>query len=249
MIIFILLIVHWYTSLFFQSVFHHRYSAHAMFTMSKGWEKVFYIGCFITQGSSYISAYAYGILHRLHHAHTDTIEDPHSPQNTSNVFAMMWETRNNYINVYNGKTIVDDKYKVGLPNWPAFDRLVHNWIVRLAWVMIYIFIYYLIATEWWMYLFLPIHFAMGSIQGAVVNWWAHVFGYVNFKTNNTSKNIIPVDLVFWGEAYHNNHHKYPSRPNNSVRWFEFDPGYFVMKVLDKLSIIKIKNEKVPSMAN
>jgi stearoyl-CoA desaturase (delta-9 desaturase) len=217
--------------------------------MSRFWERVFYIGCFITQGSSYISAYAYGILHRLHHAHTDTILDPHSPQNTSNVFTMMWQTRNNYINVYNGKTKVDDKYKVGLPNWEAFDKLVHNWIMRVIWVGIYIFVYYLLATEWWMYLFLPIHFAMGSIQGAVVNWWAHVFGYVNFKTNNTSKNIIPIDLVFWGEAYHNNHHKYPSRPNNSVKWFEFDPGYFAMKVLDKLNVIKIKNEKMASIAN
>src|SRR5688500_5776147 len=79
MAIVFLLIIHWYSSLFFQSVFHHRYAAHAMFTMTKGWEKAFYIGCYLTQGSSYISAYAYGIMHRLHHAHTDTIEDPHSP--------------------------------------------------------------------------------------------------------------------------------------------------------------------------
>lgn len=36
--------------------------------------------CFIlvafTQGSSYISAYTYGLMHRLHHAHIDKAEDP-----------------------------------------------------------------------------------------------------------------------------------------------------------------------------
>src|SRR5687768_6410454 len=110
MAILVLLVIHWYTSLFFQSVFHHRYSAYGIFTMSKAWERVFYVGCFIAQGSSYISAFAYGILHRLHHAHTDTHEDPHSPQNSHNLLMMMWDTRNNYINIYKGVTPVDEKY-------------------------------------------------------------------------------------------------------------------------------------------
>jgi stearoyl-CoA desaturase (Delta-9 desaturase) len=217
--------------------------------MSRGWEKAFYIGCFLSQGSSYISAYAYGILHRMHHAYTDTPKDPHSPLNSSNMFKMMLQTRNNYYNVYSGKTKVDEKYKKGLPQWEAFDKFAHNWIARFAWFGIYTLVYYFVATEWWMFLFLPIHFGMGSIQGVVVNWWAHVFGYVNFKVNNTSKNIIPVDLIFWGEAYHNNHHKHPSRPNNSVRWFEFDPGYAAMKIMDKLGIIKLRREELdPAIA-
>src|SRR5690606_32857221 len=159
-----------------------------------------YIGCYLSQGSSYISANAYGILHRLHHAHADTPEDPHSPHNSRNVLTMMWDTRNNYINVYNGKTIVDEKYKKGLPKWEAFEKYAHTWVSRVIWCGIYVAFYYVFATEWWMYLFLPIHFAMGSIQGVAVNWWAHVMGYVNFETNNTSKNIIPVDVLFWGEA-------------------------------------------------
>ena len=238
--ILILLITHWYVSLFFQSVFHHRYAAHGIFTMSRGWEKVFYVGCYLSQGSSYISAYAYGILHRLHHAHTDTKEDPHSPVNSPNMLMMLWHTRNNYINIYLGKTTVDEKYKKGLPRWDAFDNIAHNWISRVCWFGIYTSLYIYIATEWWMYLFLPLHFGMGAIQGAIVNWWAHVWGYSNFKVNNTSKNIIPVDLIFWGEAYHNNHHKFPLRPNTSVRWFEFDPGFAVMKILHWLKIIRLK---------
>src|SRR5690606_5152225 len=96
MAVLLFLIIHWYASLFFQSVFHHRYSAHGLFTMSKGWERVFFVGCFITQGSSYISAYTYGIMHRLHHAFTDKPEDPHSPTNTPGLFGMMLDTRNNY---------------------------------------------------------------------------------------------------------------------------------------------------------
>jgi len=244
MALLLFIVIHWYCSLFFQSVFHHRYAAHAMFSMSKGWERVFYIGCFLTQGSSYISAGTYGLMHRLHHAHTDTEEDPHSPSNTPNVFAMMWETRNNYINLYTGKTTADDKYKKGLPEWAAFDKIVHNWIMRVIWIAVYIAIYAYLATAWWMFLFLPLTIAMGSFQGVAVNWWAHRFGYENFKMNNTSKNILPFDIIFWGEAYHNNHHKHPTTPNNATRWFEWDMGYQAMRLLHKLKIIRITRPAV-----
>jgi len=240
MAILILIIVHWYSSLFFQSVFLHRYAAHGLYTMSKTWEKVFFLGCFFTQGSSYISAYTYGIMHRLHHAHTDTTEDPHSPDNSSNVFTMMWDTRNNYRNLYTGKTEVPDKYKKDLPVWERFDRFAHSGYTKALWVLLYIGLYIILATEWWQYLFLPITLAMGAFQGVAVNWWAHRFGYENFKMSNTSKNILPLDVLFWGEAYHNNHHKHPSNPDNAQKWFEWDMGYWAMKVMHKLGVIKIK---------
>jgi len=240
MALLLFIVIHWYLSLFFQSVFHHRYAAHRLFSMSRGWEKAFYIGCFISQGSSYISAYSYGIMHRLHHAHTDTEHDPHSPHITPNLFSMLWYTRNSYHNIHMSKTAVGDNFKKDLPQWEAFDKIAHNWVARVLWGVVYLGIYICLATHWWQYLFLPITFAMGAFQGTVVNWWAHKFGYENYELTNTSKNIIPVDIFFWGEAYHNNHHKHPGRADNAVKWFEFDPGYFTMKVLDKLKIIKLK---------
>jgi stearoyl-CoA desaturase (delta-9 desaturase) len=239
MAILIFLVLHWYTSLFFQSVFHHRYAAHNAFTMNRGWEKVFYIGCLITQGSSYISAYAYGIMHRLHHAHTDTVEDPHSPRYTHNALHMMWVTRNNYFNIFIGKTPVSDKYKKNLPQWVSFERVVHTFWMRALFGVAYLAFYIAFATAWWQYLFLPLTLSMGALQGIAVNWWAHRFGYENFRMDNTSKNILPIDLVFWGEAYHNNHHRNPGRANNAVRWFEFDPGYWSMRGLQRLGIINI----------
>jgi stearoyl-CoA desaturase (delta-9 desaturase) len=180
------------------------------------------------------------MMHRLHHAHTDTEEDPHSPDNSSNVFTMMWDTRNNYRNIYTGNTTVADKYKKDLPAWEQFDRFAHSWITKLVWVLVYIGLYALLATEWWMFLFLPITLAMGAFQGVAVNWWAHRFGYENFKMNNTSKNILPLDMIFWGEAYHNNHHKHPANPDNAHKWFEWDMGYWAMRLMHKLGIIRLK---------
>ena len=244
MVIVLFIICQWYASLFFQSIFHHRYSAHSLFTMTPVVEKIFFWGCFLTQGSSYISANTYGIMHRLHHANTDTKEDPHSPKNSKNLFTMMWQTRNNYFNIHSGKTFVEPKFRKGLPEWKSFEKITHHLLVRIIWIAIYAAIYFFFASSWWLFLFLPFTILMGSFQGATVNWWAHRVGYVNFKMANTSKNILPLDLIFWGEAYHNNHHHNPSKPNNASKWFEFDMGYFAMRIMSKLRLIKMVNATI-----
>lgn len=238
--IFIFVISHWYVSLFLQSFFYHRYAAHGVCTMSRGWEKFFHLSSYIVHGTSYMGTGWYGIMHRLHHAHTDEKEDPHSPHFSPNAMTLMWKTRNSYQDIVQNRLPVDEKYKKDLPGWSALDRIAHNWISRVIWALVYTGIFMLLATAWWQYFFLPLIIASSAFQGLVVNWWAHKFGYENYKMANTSKNILPVDIFFAGEAYHNNHHKHPSRPNNAVRWFEIDPTFQVMRLMHWLRIIKLK---------
>lgn len=239
MAIIIFFIIHWYTSLFFQSFFHHRYAAHRHFTMTIFWERFFFVCSFLTMGSSYISPYAYGIMHRLHHQHTDKEDDPHSPVNHPKFLSMMLNTRNNYFKIFSGKTLVDDKIKKDLPRWDAFDKIAHNWLTRFTWISLYILFYISFATAAWQYLFLPLTIIMGTLQGAAVNWWAHKYGYVNYKMDNDSKNILPVDILFWGEAYHNNHHHNPGKAKNSHKWFEFDATYLVVRILNRLGVVHL----------
>ena len=179
------------------------------------------------------------MMHRLHHAHTDKKEDPHSPHFEPNPFLLLVKTRNSYNDIFQGYTQVHDKYKKSLPEWEAFDRIAHTWYARVGWALIYTAIYIWLATAWWMYLFLPLTLAMGALQGVAVNWWAHKFGYENYVLANTSKNILPIDFLFVGEAYHNNHHKRPGRPNNAVKWFEFDVTYRIMLLMHRLHIIRL----------
>ena len=96
MIILAFFLAHWYLSLFAQTFFQHRYAAHRMFTMSPLTERVFFLLTYATQGSSFMSPRAYALLHRMHHAYSDTAQDPHSPHNSTNAFTMMWKTRSIY---------------------------------------------------------------------------------------------------------------------------------------------------------
>ena len=238
--ILIFFFAHWYLSLFCQTFFLHRYAAHAVCTMSKGWEKFFFILTWLFQGSSYLSAYGYGVLHRIHHAYTDTEKDPHSPKYDDNLFKMMWKTKTIYSNIFYRKADVDEKFTKGVPQWNAFDNFADNWYSRIFWIIAYITFYVIFADAWWQYLLLPIHFAMGPVHSAIINWFAHKYGYTNYKVSDTSKNMLPLDILMFGESYHNNHHKHASDPNFGKKWFEIDPGYIMILIMNALGIIKLK---------
>lgn len=244
--VFIFFISLWYLSLFSQTFFQHRYAAHGAFTMSRGWERVFYVFTWITQGSSYLSPRAYAIMHRYHHAYTDTPEDPHSPSFSTNVFAMMWRTRNYYNALTSGKMDVEPRFEKNLPLWPAFDRFADGAASRIFWMLLYVAFFAYFATSPWQWLLLPICMIMGPFHGAIVNWFAHKYGYINFRQRNTSMNLLSVDFLMLGESYHNNHHKHPSDINFGKRWHELDPVYPVIRLFAWMRIIRL-NKPVPAV--
>ncbi|WP_299763398.1 acyl-CoA desaturase [uncultured Dokdonia sp.] len=234
----ILIIAHWYIGIFIQSLFLHRYVAHQNFEMNTYLEKFFFILNYIIFGSSYMSPAAFARMHELHHHHADGEEDPHTPSNTWGFLGTIVRARNSYQDVYHGRK--NSQPARTYPEWKFLDRLGHHWLSRVTWVIVYIFLYSVIAEQWWHYLLLPITVAMGALQGGLVNHLAHKVGYRNYNTADNSRNILRLDLLFLGEAYHNNHHKFPHKLNLAKKWYEFDPIFFFLKCLDYLHIIKIK---------
>jgi stearoyl-CoA desaturase (delta-9 desaturase) len=207
--------------------------------MNKVWERVFFVLSFIFQGSSYLSPYAYGVMHRMHHSFADTEHDPHSPKFSRNIFSMMWRTKVIYTSILKGKLAVEEKFKTNVPSWMKFDIVTDSWPLRLLWVAGYVVFYLFFAEYWWMYLLIPIHAIMGPFHGAIINWFAHKIGTRPNKVNDTSTNLMPVDLFMMGEGYHNNHHKFPKRANFGIRWHEFDPVYPFILLFKSLGIIRM----------
>lgn len=229
----------WYFSLFSQTFFHHRYASHGAFKMSRFWEKFFFIFTYVTQGSHYMSPRAYAIMHRLHHAYTDTEQDPHSPNFSSNIISMMLRTRNIYTGIFKGTIKVEEKFLKNLPEWNSFDKWANSTLSRVLWIVAYVALFVFLGASPWMYLLLPVIIGMGAFHGAIINWFAHRVGYKNFKLKNTSENLFMVDVLMLGESYHNNHHKRPNSINFGYRWHELDPVYPIILLLNKLRIIRI----------
>src|SRR5438309_10379352 len=87
---------HWISSVFFQSFFQHRYAAHRMYTMKPRTERLVHLLAYLVQGASYLSPRGYAILHRQHHAFSDTERDPHSPWRSRSALQMMLHTKGGY---------------------------------------------------------------------------------------------------------------------------------------------------------
>src|SRR5882724_2869348 len=199
--------LHWQLSVFCQTFFLHRFGAHRQFTMSKGWQRFFHLCTYLTQGSSFLSPRGYAILHRMHHAYSDTDKDPHSPLNYSNVFTMMLATKKRYDAFAYHREEPEARFDGGFPSWPALDKLGQNWMMRVLWGGVYTSVYLLFAPSLWWFL------------------------------------LLPADFLTAGELFQNNHHEFSMSPRFAARWFEVDPTYYVIVVLDAVGVIKIATDQ------
>ena len=237
MIILIAFISHWYLSLFFQTIFLHRYASHNMFKMNPVTEKIFYFLTFLFQGSSFLNPAAYGVMHKRHHAHTDKPEDPHSPIQINNIIMFNWATVVEYrklVNEFASGERTDDR----VPRWKAMESLAESLFTRAGFIILYCLFYFYFTTEIWQYFLLPIHVMMGPIHGFIVNWFGHKSGYRNYDSlPDNSKNTLPFDFLMMGELYQNNHHFKPNNINFAVKWFEYDFGFLATKFLKKFKLI------------
>jgi stearoyl-CoA desaturase (delta-9 desaturase) len=241
MLIVSLVVAHWFLAVFIQSGFHHRYASHRMFTMPKVTERAVHLLAWLVQGPSYLPPRAYAILHREHHAYSDTARDPHAPAFAGNVFAMMWATAKRFSAHVDGRSTPEARFLCPAPEWSIVDRIGSSWMTRVAlgtsWGLLYLWL----ATAWWQFLLLPLHWMMGPVQGAIVNWCGHRYGYRNFATRDDSRNTLPIDFVTMGELFQNNHHRAAGRLNFAWRRFEVDPTYQLLRVLAWMGVIRIES--------
>jgi stearoyl-CoA desaturase (delta-9 desaturase) len=235
-------LTHFWGSVFMQTFFLHRYGAHSMFRMSYAWERFFYFMTFLLQGSSYLNPRAYAIMHREHHAFSDTARDPHSPHIYPNLWTMMGVTLKRYKDLQLRRVEPEARFDGATPEWPALDRFGRSWISHVMFGAAYTMFYVAFAPSWHWYLLLPIHFLMGPIHGAIVNWCGHKYGYRNFETTreDKSRNTLFFDFITLGELFQNNHHKFAMSPNFAARWFEVDPTYPAIKAMAWLGILELK---------
>ena len=156
---------------------------------------------------------------------------------------MMLKTDKLFRAIRLGEVEVEERFCKDIPNWQACEKFAYSWVAKFSWVGVYILIYYTFVPEsaLWMWALLPLHCIMTPLQGVIINWWAHIIGYTNYKLPDTSKNLMPFDIFMMGEGYHNNHHGNPNNIRFAEKWYEIDPAYPIIRILDFMSIIKIKN--------
>jgi stearoyl-CoA desaturase (delta-9 desaturase) len=207
--------------------------------MSKRWERFFHFATWAVQGPSYLSPRAYAVMHRMHHAYSDTPRDPHSPVQHATAFGMMLRTKRIYEGIKHRRIEVEPRFEGGYPEWRALDDSTSSWALSIAWCTGYGLVYLAFAPHAWLFLLLPCHWFMGPVHGMLVNWLGHKVGYRNFARDDNSRNTLFFDVLTMGELFQNNHHARSQSPNFAARPFEVDPAYVVMKAFAWAGIIQM----------
>lgn len=256
--LFVLLVVgHYYASLFMHSFFLHRYVTHEQFTMNRFWEKIFYLLTWLLQGPAFLDPIRYRIMHLLHHEHSDTPLDPHSPKNFSRSkhgydvltagTKMMLATRDFFCELEKSKAEVIRLYRERrFPKWKEFQKFTSTKISLVSMAVCYTALYALLVPTWWCWFFLPVTLLNGPIQGAIVNWCGHMWGHRNYTLPDNSRNT-PLATLMLGETNQNNHHYNPKNPNFGKRWFEFDPIFSIILIFQKLRILRMVSTFPPHL--
>jgi stearoyl-CoA desaturase (delta-9 desaturase) len=128
-----------------------------------------------------------------------------------------------------------EKFAPDLPE-DRFDRALFSW----GWLGVGIgFAALVAALGFWPGIIAGIVHAViyVFVLAPLINGLGHWQGGQNF--DNTAYNWRTISWFTGGEALHNNHHAYPRAPKFSVRRFEFDPSWPVIRALVAVRLVAV----------
>jgi stearoyl-CoA desaturase (delta-9 desaturase) len=215
------------------TIFLHRSQAHRALELHPAVSHFFRFWLWMTTG---MVTKAWVAIHRKHHAKVETPDDPHSPQ-TKGIKQVLTQGAELYRKESRDKATLE-RYGQGTPD----DWLENNvYTPRSAKGIISMLIIDIL-------LFGPIGLTIWAVQMAwipffaagIINGIGHYWGYRNFEGPDASRNLSPIAFFIGGEELHNNHHTYATSAKFSVKWWELDMGWVVIRLLQMLGLAKPK---------
>jgi stearoyl-CoA desaturase (delta-9 desaturase) len=188
----------------------HRYWTHKSFEFKNKYTKwaLTWFGLMTGRGS--IIGWVY--VHREHHQHSDTENDPHiRNMSVKKVFFPVLSDHGIEIN----KRLIKDlltKEQVDINKY--YVLLILSWIGVLA-----------LIDPWLAYFgwFVPVFITNIVWNSFIFYGHSKTIGYKSYATKDNSSNSWIFSILILGEGWHNNHHYSPKNYTTKVKWWEFDP--------------------------
>ncbi len=184
--------------------------------------------------------------HRKHHQFSDQPGDPHSPHvdraaGWRGAFVALYHAHIGWI--FGGGALADrDRYAKDLVADPVVSFVDRTFLVWVLAGMGFPFAVGLALT--------------GSLIGGLtallwggavrmfclhhatfsINSLCHFFGRRGFATDDHSRNLMWLALPTLGEAWHNNHHAFPTSARHGLRWWQLDPSAWFIAGLQRVGL-------------
>ena len=212
------------------TVYLHRALAHRALALRAVAAHGFRFVIWVTTG---IRPRQWVAVHRKHHAFTDVEGDPHSPVLNGWVKVQLMNVAMYRREARNPRTV--QRYARDVPP-TRLDRMFYDH----ALVGLGLGVVVLCAVVGWQVGLLAafVHVNLYLAGSAAVNAIGHHFGRRPY--DNNAGNLQWLALVTAGEGLHNNHHAKPTAAKLSHRWFEIDPGWWVIRGLLWLRLAKMR---------
>lgn len=205
---------------------YHRYFSHRTYKINRFSQFVlaFWGGTCVQKGALWWAAH-----HRIHHRHSDTDKDIHSPFRKGFAWShLAWILAPDY----------NETEWEQIPDLAKFPELRFLNTYHLLPGVLY-GIAMLLAFGW-------SGFVWGFVVSTVVLWHgtftinslSHVYGSRRYTTTDTSRNNLWLALLTCGEGWHNNHHCYQSSTRQGFFWWEVDLSYYWIKSLSWIGVTR-----------
>ena len=79
-----------------------------------------------------------------------------------------------------------------------------------------------------------------------INSVCHFYGKEAYRARDESRNVWPMAPISFGESWHNNHHAFPWSARLGLRFWQIDPGWYLIRTLKWLGLAR--DVKVPTKA-
>jgi stearoyl-CoA desaturase (delta-9 desaturase) len=194
---------------------YHRLFSHA--TFKAAWPVRLFVLVF--GGAAFEqSAIRWAALHRQHHRHTDTDQDPYN-------------IKRGFFYAHVGWTLVrippiDDSSVRDLARDPM---VLHQHRHYKLWSNLSGLVVPLLIGAWiggWTYAILfPVAARIFLVLNSAffINSIAHSYGERRFDPNSSARDHWLGVILTNGEGYHNFHHRFPGDYRNGIRWYDWDP--------------------------
>lgn len=216
------------------TIFLHRHQAHRALDLGRIPSHFFRLWLWLTTG---MVTKEWAAIHRKHHAKCETAEDPHSPQ-ILGLKRVLWTGVLLYVKESRNKETLE-RYGHGTPgDW--LERKIYTPYHKLG-IVITLIVDVAVFGVWPGVLIWTVQMVWIPFWAAgVINGIGHFWGYRNFSCTDASTNIFPVGILIGGEELHNNHHTFAASAKLSNKWYEFDIGWFYIRLLEVIGWAKVK---------